>query len=240
MKNRKISLEPFIKVMILIILALSIMYCIISFVNIIPFGIKFIRGEYLADSLYPNYSSVYSSVFTLINIVITGCLSWLVYKINNEQKNNNYNINIVSPANGIYYIIKFYLLECVYNYLNNTKGIWVDEEYKNTDGEIVKASEVISKSCPNVNSDKIEEYLFKIIGNIEEPRIRHNLFAIVQDIIRKKNILYTLEAKFTTEISGKAWANLIFDISEEKWTCLNFESTEIMEELLELSKHKNN
>lgn len=249
MKNKiskKINSDFILKGLVIIILCLSITYLVISLMNLIPFGIYFLQGQYYVDNaFFPNYSNVFNSIFTVVSIIVSGCFSWILYRINNEQKNNNYNINIASPAAAIYYIIKFYLLSCLSDVLKNSKSALKDEEIKFKNGRIGKTSEVFNYECPRVNTEKIQEYLFKMVGGIEETDLRHTLFVLVEDISSNRNIVSILKKglvddnkNIVLETSGKRWVAIFYDIYDEKWDELDTTHKEIMKKLWEISQNR--
>lgn len=249
MKSERSGNNSFLKKLIVMVLLLSSIYLIIALINLIPFGINFLCGKYYVnDNLFPNYSNVFNSIFTIISIIISSCFSWMLYKINNEQKNNNYNLNIASPASAIYLIIKFNLLSDLIEILNleENKSIFKNEKYKDKNGQVCEASDIFSDKWPRVNTEKVEEYLFKIIGDIEDIDLKKVLFALVQDVSDGRNITLTMletglidtKKNIIIETSGKKWLRIFYDIYGEGWNYLDNDYKIVMKRLQEMSRSR--
>lgn len=246
MKNlKKIGFSKFASVSILIVVViLSLIYLGISLFCLLPFGIRFLKGTYItSNDLMPNYSTVFESIFTLINILTSLLVSFLLYKLTQKQSIDSYNKEIVSPANLVYFKIKHYLIHCLIEELQNNRGRIISGEFSTENG-IKQSDSVIYINFPQVNIDNLEENIYKILGEIKDYTSVKKILILAEDI-RRNAILGMLRPGLINssnhtviETSGAEWGKIIYGLYCDNLDCLNNAHKKMMNDILELSKRR--
>lgn len=136
-------MKNFYKVIFFVILLICLGYLYIVFTLMIPYFEEFINGSYLIENVdLPTYSNVFDSIFDILGILVTAYFSYSVYKLSSNQEKDSYNREIASSANIVYYQLKFGILYCLNQVLEDNKSILKDGEYDSINGK-VKAKEYI-------------------------------------------------------------------------------------------------
>ncbi|EOU1903131.1 hypothetical protein GZ979_001377 [Clostridium perfringens] len=236
------------------IILLSVIYLIIAFVNLIPIGMQFLKGEYsVTTDIMPNYSTVFESIFTLVSILTSLLVSFLLYKLTKQQVTTEYNKEIVGPANLVYFKIKHYLIYYLIENLNNNYYRINTEEATQTRTRY-EIESIIYRNFPEINTDNLEENIYKILGEIEnEESVRKLLIInedilgcnlrINEDIVRHNPIINMLRPGLMVngiaiETSGEVWANIIISLYNNNFDYLNDKHRNMMYDLLSLSKSR--
>ncbi len=236
------------------IILLSVIYLIIAFVNLIPIGMQFLKGEYsVTTDIMPNYSTVFESIFTLVSILTSLLVSFLLYKLTKQQVTTEYNKEIVGPANLVYFKIKHYLIYYLIENLNNNYYRINTEEATQTRTRY-EIESIIYRNFPEINTDNLEENIYKILGEIEnEESVRKLLIInedilgcnlrINEDIVRHNPIISMLRPGLMVngiaiETSGEVWANIIISLYNNNFDYLNDKHRNMMYDLLSLSKSR--
>lgn len=243
-KFKKIGFSKFLAVLFLIVVViLSLIYLGVSLFYLLPFGISFLRGTYItSNDLMPNYSTVFESIFTLINILTSLLVSFLLYKLTQKQSIDSYNKEIVGPATTLYFKIKFCVFWALCENIKSKKDSLINIENENIKNLFLNLEK------PGIND--IQECLFKVIGVIEDTEIRHMLFVLTEDISTKfilsknYNVFYFLknnlvDDKFQLiEKDALVWEKVSREIIDDNFESFNPKWRKLFETLYKLTQIK--
>ncbi|MGU8548613.1 hypothetical protein [Clostridium perfringens] len=244
-KFKKIGLLKFLAVLFLIVVViLSLIYLGVSLFYLLPFGISFFRGTYItSNDLMPNYSTVFESIFTLINILTSLLVSFLLYKLTQKQSIDSYNKEIAGPSNLVYFKIKYYLIHCLIEELRNNSENIISESFSTKNG-IKQSNSVIYRNLPQVNIDNLEDNIYKILGEIKDDKSVNKLLIVSEDIRRNallsmlKPGLIDLSNHTVIETRGGEWGKIIYGLYYDDLDCLTNDHKKMMKDILELSKRR--
>lgn len=239
-KFKKIGFSKFLAVLFLIVVViLSLIYLGLSLFYLLPFGISFLKGTYItSNDLMPNYSTVFESIFTLINILTSLLVSFLLYKLTQQQSIDSYNKEIVGPATATYFKLKFCIIWALCKKMNAEKDNLINSENENIKNIFLNLKK------PKIND--IPDYLFKIIGVIEDKKIRNVLYVLTEDILNEKlevlcffgDSLVNDELELI-EKDALIWEEISKNIIDDNFDNFGSEYRKLFENLYELTKMKN-
>ncbi|MDU7904638.1 MAG: hypothetical protein E7J25_00850 [Paeniclostridium sordellii] len=238
------------------ILIICVAYLAISLVYLVPYASNFFKNHYIIEpGDLPNFSDIFNSLFTVLNIIISSVLSYMVYKLYKDQYNAAYNKDIASSSILLYYTLKLNIMRSTSYFLNqNIKDL--EEEYFIKKGSDIPQNSIYyikTSQCPTLNyTETLKDHIPSVIGYIDDESIRTKLFYICEDLsseYKKSNdvedkLIYVLSSDLVqnsklVEKSGDKWANVIENMYSDNWINLNENYKKLMNKLLELSKTKN-
>ena len=251
MKMKK--MKPQKKIMIIILIIFGVYLCI-SIINLIPYAINFFNNNYIVEtSDLPNYSDIFNSIFTVLNIIITSLFSYIIYNIYELQYNTEYNKDVAAPISLLYYVLKINILRSTSLYLNEHLGELNNKMYIcKTNNTKNSALEYIKKNTfpPLKRTKEFDDYLKYALGHIEHEK-RMKLFALCEDIKIsyenhndiKFNLTYVLSEKLVDneilmEKDSCKWVYIINSMFNDDWLYLKEDYKLLMENLSNLSKSK--
>ncbi|AIY82407.1 hypothetical protein U729_2600 [Clostridium baratii str. Sullivan] len=241
--KEKGSLKNLTVLILIGIILLSVIYLIIAFINLLPIGIQFLKGEYsVTTDIMPNYSTVFESIFTLVSILTSLLVSFLLYKLTKQQVKTEYNKEIVGPANLVYFKIKHHLIHCLVEILNNNSDRINTEEVTQTRTQN-EIEFIIYSNFHQINTHNLEDNIYKILGEIEDEESVRKLLLINEEILRSNSTIRMLRPglivnNVVRETSGEFWANIIVSLYNNNFEYLNDNYKKMMNNILELSKRR--
>lgn len=133
-----------------------VIYLIISISLLAPYLKKFLEGNYAIDlNDLPNFSDLFNSIFSVINILITSFLSYLIYNLTKKANCDSHNLNVASSS---YIIIK-------------TFERWVLNTY-------IKSLDSDLKTFYIFDNNEVSNQISKLIGFIQHDEIRDGLYNL--------------------------------------------------------------
>ncbi|WP_394887513.1 hypothetical protein [Clostridium butyricum] len=238
-----------------IILIICILYLGISILSLFPYTLNLFKEIYIIEpNDLPKYSDVFNSIFTVLNIIISSILSYMVYNLYKTQYNATYNKDIASSSIIIYYTLKYNILNNIVYLLEKNLNYLIDEEYiRERDKIPANSIEFIQNlKSPSLSyTNNIQTYVPNVIGYIRNTHTKNILFTICEDLMKtyslykNKNttLVYMLPDNLINnniliKTSSKEWVYILNRICNDQWSDLSNDYKELMETLLKLSKTK--
>lgn len=161
MKKRKSYTDILKSIIIFIFFASCVLYLCIALFNISSYLMNFIHLQYTNTQDLPSFSDVFNSVFSVINILVTSCLSYLIYKLTKKQGYDLHNYNIASSAS----IFLRSFESCITNAIIH--------EYNKYRKESLKLKPVVT-----LDDKEIFIHMSKVIGYLEDDRVKDGLYNL--------------------------------------------------------------
>lgn len=188
MKKRKDSKE-ISKFIIGIIIFISVVYLCIAIFNISSYLNDFLYLQYTNKQDLPEFSDVFNSIFSVVNILVTSYLSYLIYNLTKKANCDSYNLNVASAS---YIIIKTFERWVLNIYINSleesdlkTFSIFNNNELSNQ----------VSKLIGFIENDEIRDGLYNLCTFVYHSEAKQNLSSIIDyNLLIKNENLNTVDA----------------------------------------------
>jgi len=165
------------KILIGSIILLCSIYLVISIFILLPYFKNFIEGKYILDvNDLPNFSDVFNSIFSVISILVTSYLSYLIYELTKKENDDLHNYNISSSAS----IFLRSFETCVINGLI--------DKYNDCREGSSKLNTIVT-----VDQKDVFDHMSKIIGYIEDEDLKDGLYNLYFIMIAGKAILSIID-----------------------------------------------
>ncbi|WP_195940920.1 hypothetical protein [Romboutsia sp. 1001713B170131_170501_G6] len=234
---------------------LSIVYLGISVGMLIPAGIKLLNNYYIIESNdLPNFSDVFNSIFTTLNIIITTVVSYMIYRLNKSQDIDRYNKEIAGPSLLLLYSIKYNIMRSISIFLINNIDELEESYYtRKVDNKKVNSKQYIKTTTfPKFPQEELKENIPSIIGHVTDEKIKTKLYMLFLDINKRYKssnkdigdiLIYTLKEDLIKEghlieKDSKKWVYIISGMQNNDWSCLKDDYREIMNQLSNISKSR--
>lgn len=206
------------------IIIIGVIYLVVSTAFLLPYLFKFFYGEYKVEvNDLPNYSDIFNSIFSVISILATSYLSYLIYRLTKKQNHDSYNLNIASPA---YIILKSFEIHIVNSLM---------EDYNKYETDSNKLT-----PFRYINGEELFSNVSKIIGCISEDELKDRLYNLYFIIDKDSDFNYILDEKFIikSKITKQDLEKLLSEIvgNHEYSYISNNEHRSTLKELYKLSK----
>lgn len=197
MKKNK-SCKGLSKIIIGIILCLGILYLFIAIWNISPYLKNFIFFQFTDKQDLPSFSDLFNSIFSVINILVTSYLSYLIYRLTKKQGYDLYNSNIASSAS----IFLRSFESCITNA--------IIYEYNKTREEVDKF-----KPITILDDKEIFIHMSKVIGYLENDDIKDGLYNLYFIMRSDTSILSLINKELIVKFEDKMTKQDLHDFLEK-------------------------
>lgn len=233
----------------------GIVYLAISIFILVPYGIKFINNHYVIEpNDLPNFSDVFNSIFTTLNIIMSALISYMIYRLSKSQDRDRYNKEIAGPSLLLLYGIKYNLLRSISTFL--IKNIdELEDSYYILEVNNMKANSkdyIEHNKFPKFPQEDLKGNIPSIIGHLTGEKIKTKLYMLFLDINKaykspKEDIddmlIYTLKEGLIKdnkliEKDSKKWVYILKGIQEDDWSYLADDYKKMMSQLSYISKSR--
>lgn len=197
MKKKK-SCKGLSKIIIGVIFCLCILYLFIVIWNISPYIKNFILFDYTDKQDLPSFSDLFNSIFSVINILVTSYLSYLIYRLTKKQGYDLYNSNIANSASIFLRSFESCIINAIIYDYNKTRE---------------EADEL--KPVTILDDKEIFIHMSNIIGYLKNDEVKDGLYNLYFIMRSNASILSLINKELIVKVEEKMTERDLYDFLEK-------------------------